>query len=176
VEGVCQNASNRLLALAGADVSVANGNIYVTVVYGKYGYHLADFVQKVKDAAAQLNISDLELQEVLNRFGDDPTDEMKTLEDHFKAALPKTLTSTKNDQLLGAYRDFQTKRQAIFDEEWPNRGDSVGFQNRFGTRVAPLFLACLKNCTEILGDDDFNAIFKQSPQQILSYLLTVANG
>jgi len=178
VEGVCQNASNRLLVLAGADVSAAGANLYTVLLYGQYGFHLADFVNTVRAAAERVNdehpgaISDAELQTVLERIADDPSDEAKVLESHFLQALPKTLTSEQKGQLLELFKDFQAKRLTIFNEEWPHREDP-GFQTRYADRLAPPFLRCVKDSSGILGPENYQAMFKQLPEQALPYLLTI---
>ena len=84
VDGVCQHAANRLLALAGGDVSEANGNVAATVLYGKFGYRLNDFVTNVQEAARSLQIPDAEVAVVLNRLGGASND-VAVLERHFSS-------------------------------------------------------------------------------------------
>ena len=170
VEGVCQNASNRLLVLTGVDVAAANANFLTILLYGKYGYHIDDFVKNVTTAAATINqqqpgaITVADLQTVLERIAEDPADELKTLEDHFQSRLPTRLSTSQNEQLMGFYRDFQAKRQRLFDEKWPNR-NAPNFQQNYATLLKPVLFQCLIECAPILGLD-----FKALSQQV-SYLL-----
>ncbi|HVM60190.1 MAG TPA: hypothetical protein VMV72_04920 [Verrucomicrobiae bacterium] len=181
VEGVCQNAANRLLVLTGGDVSAANGNIFVILVYGKYGYHLQDFVNNVTQSANSINqqqpgaIPQDQLQAVLNRIGD-PTAELETLETHFQGALPDTLSDAQNQQLLGVYRSFQTQREAIFEQWWPRNTtmDATSFQKAYTQALIPLFVSSLKQCATILGPDDYNALFKVAPEVAIPLLFNPA--
>jgi len=159
VEGVCQNACNRLLVLAGVDVAEANANVLTILLYGKYGYHLEDFVNNVKAAAAAINqqqpntILPADLQQVLDRIANDPADELGTLEEHFQSApTVGALSSSQKDQLLGIYREFQLNRQNLFNAQWPNRNDQ-NFQANYAKALLPDFLQCLKECSPILGID-----------------------
>ncbi len=176
VEGVCQNAANRVLVLAGVDVSAANANMYVILLYGKYGFHISDFVNNVKTAAAQVNasqpgaISDSDLQTVLNRIADDPEDELGTLEKHFLSSLPNSLTSAQQSDLLAAYKNFQAQREATFEQEWPNRNDP-NYQADYAKLLEPVFLSAAKQFLNILGPENYQSIFKSAPQQVLPYLL-----
>ena len=55
--GVCQNVANRLLAMTeeNYDVSKASGNELVVLAFGKYGFGIDDFIQKVNDSAERVN-------------------------------------------------------------------------------------------------------------------------
>jgi hypothetical protein len=175
VSGVCHHAANRILVLAGTDVSQANGDLFATLVYGKYGYEIEAFVANVKATAAQLNasepgaVTEAALQEVLGRIADDPSDEMKLLESHFRAALPDTIGPQQNAQLMVAYKTFQAKRQAIYDQE-PNKNDP-NFQSRFGQELEPAFMECLMSFTEVLGVDGYKEVFKSKPEDVIGQLL-----
>jgi hypothetical protein len=182
VEGVCQNVANRILVLAGTDVSAANGNIFATLLYGKYGFHVDDYVLKVKQTADQLNskepgaVTEAALQKVLDAFGEDPSDELRMLESHFQGVLPQTITPQQNDQLLVPYREFQAKRKEIFDQEWPNKAiqsDRVQFQKQFAALIAPSFIECLHSFAEILGAQGYEEVFKAPPEKMIGYLLRI---
>jgi hypothetical protein len=177
VDGVCQNASNRVLALAGVDVSDAQANLYTILLYGKFGLNLGEFIKSVNDTAAILNdkspgaITETELQEVIGRIAKDPSDELAELEEHFQSSLPKSITADQNTQMLSAYRDFQTKRQAVFEADSKFRNDS-DYQNKYAMHLAPLFLKCMNDFTSILGAESRQAIFGGLvPEQALPYLL-----
>jgi hypothetical protein len=177
VSGVCQQAANRLLVLAGTDVSGANGNFFATMVYGKYGFEIEKFIAQVKSTAAQLNqqqpgaVTDAELQEVLGRIAADPSDELKVLESHFKGTLPQSITQQQTDQLLVAYRAFQQKRQTAYDQE-ANK-DDPNFQRQFAQDVAPAFLECVSKFTEILGVDCSQELFKSKPEDVIGQLFNL---
>lgn len=160
VEGVCQNACNRLLVLADKDVSRAGANWLTTLMYGKYGYHLAEFVETVKSTAAAVNakepgaISASELQTVLDHIATDPSDELRSLEEHFRSALSSLvspLDEGKQAQLLAIYRSFQIDRQAVFGEYWPRSAPSQDFQVAYAKALLPALEKCLKECEPILG-------------------------
>jgi len=175
--GVCQNASNRILVLAGTDVSGANGNLFATMVYGKYGFQVEEFVARVKRAAEQLNetspgaVTEGMLQEVLARIADDPADELKLLESHFQGSLPQTIPPPQQDQMMVAYRTFQAKRQTIYDQE-PNKGDP-NFQRQLSQDLQTAFMDCLLSFTDILGLDGYKEMFKSKPQEVIGKLLRI---
>ena len=68
--GVCQNAANRILVFTenNIDVRKANANALVTLLYGKYGFGIEVFVEKVKSTAASLGVSEDELAAILDRL------------------------------------------------------------------------------------------------------------
>jgi hypothetical protein len=176
VDGVCQNAANRLLLLAGTDVSAANANFLVILMYGKYGYGLSDFAAAVKNAADSINrdepgtIPPGDIQAVLARLADDPSDELQILENHFQEALPKTLTATQITQLLTAYRQFQSDRQQIYSNIQPKRNDP-NFQDEFAAALFPKLKSFLETCSTILGPATSAAVFKMLPAEAISFLL-----
>lgn len=179
VEGVCQNVANRLLVLAGTDVSPAEGYLCAVVLYGKYGFHLDEYVAKIKLTAEQLNsqypgsIPDDALKQVIDRIGADPSDELSTLEAHFKGALPASVSAQQTEQLLVPYRDFQAKREAIFEQEWPNKVEDPSFQMAHLKKIEPPFIQCMQSFLEILGRENYNDIFKATPEQALTQLLNI---
>jgi hypothetical protein len=180
IEGVCHNAANRLLVLAGADVSAAHASIYTTLLYGKYGFHVEKFLTSVKEAANNVNqtqpgaISDADLQTVLSRIAVDPSDELGTLESHFVDALPQALSSEQKDQLLSAYQAFQARREELFEDNWKNVSGATNrdaYQQQYAKQIAPLFGGLVQSFYEILGPDDYNAIFKLLPDQVKSQIV-----
>jgi hypothetical protein len=54
--GVCQNLANRILALLTDDIDARStqGNVLATLMYGKYGFGIDQYLASVKSAGAKL--------------------------------------------------------------------------------------------------------------------------
>ena len=184
-DGVCHNAANRILVLAGADVSDATGNALVMLMYGKYGFNIPQYIQAVKDAAQKVNadarttvIPQDEVDAVVARITGDVAGEIDTLEkdilrSHFEEQLKlQNLSPDQVSRLRQIYSDFQEKRLAIFNAtEAHNPNHSADIQAQYATAMKPALSQCLEQMLQTLGQTQFLAMFQASPEQAISFLL-----
>ncbi len=93
ITGTCHNVANRLLVLAGTGVSAAVGDALVLLFYGKYGFNVDAYINRVQSSAAAINeaepgaLSDNEISDVINKVTGGMSDELEILEQDFQDAL-----------------------------------------------------------------------------------------
>jgi hypothetical protein len=179
ITGVCHNVANRLLVLAGTDVSGADGDSLAILMYGKYGFNVDQYVERVKTQANAINseqpgtISDAEIDGVINQITGDLTDELAILERDFQAMLQphnENLTDVQKNGLTAIYNDFHTKRQ----QAWAagNQSDQdIDFQNKYEERLKPILLQSLTQISALLGPDQYKTIFGLLPEQATKFLI-----
>jgi len=184
-DGVCHNAANRVLVLAGADVSDAQGNAIVMLMYGKYGFGIQAYLQAVKDGAHKVNtdanqvvITDDEVNAAITRIVGDHTLESDTLEkellhSHFEEQLNlQNLTPDEANSVRQVYTAFQAKRDAIFTEtQAKDPNDMASFQVQYGKNMKAELLPCLGQMMEALGETKYLAMFQADPQAAVKFLL-----
>ncbi len=164
--GVCHNAANRILVLAGdeVDVRAAFGSAFVTLVYGKFGYDIDAYVENVSNTAKTLKITDDEIEAVVKRItrGKSPEDEFdilkNDLDEHFGMHL-SSLSDEERSKFDRIYGKFQGERVAAYTAE-PQTGDCQEFQERFKKHLEPHLETCLRDLNALLGPDLFVAIFE----------------
>ena len=179
VTGVCHNVANRLLVLAGIDVSGADGDAVAILMYGKYGFNVVQYIERVKATANEINseqpgtISDAEIDDVINRITGGLTEESDILERDFQEKLQphnENLTDAQKTSLSEIYNDFSTKRQQALDAG--NQSDQAGdFQNKYAERMKPIVLQSLTQMLTVLGPDQYKTIFDFSPEQAAKFLI-----
>ena len=184
-DGVCHNAANRILVLAGVDVSEATGNALVILMYGKYGFNIAQYVQSVRDAAQKVNadagttiITPDEINGVLTRITGDPTGEFEILErdvllSHFEDRLKlHGLTTDQLNKLRQIYGEFQEERLEIFNAtEERHHGIVSNIQADYAANMKAPLEQCLDKMLQTLGEVQFSRIFEASPEQAIKFLL-----
>ena len=155
------------LVLAGVDVSEATGNALVILMYGKYGFNIAQYVQSVRDAAQKVNadagttiITPDEINGVLTRITGDPTGEFEILErdvllSHFEDRLKlHGLTTDQLNKLRQIYGEFQEERLEIFNAtEERHHGIVSNIQADYAANMKAPLEQCLDKMLQTLGED-----------------------
>jgi len=177
VTGVCHNVANRLLVLAGTDVSGADGDAAAILLYGKYGFNVDQYVARIKATANAINneqpgtISDAEISGIIDQITGGQSDELKILEQDFQDLLQphnENLTDAQKTGLSDIYNDFHNKRQ----QEWA-AGDQndPDFQTKYEERMKPVLIQSLTQMSALLGPDEYKTIFGYLPEQAAKFLL-----
>ena len=131
--GVCQTVGNRLMAMTkeNADSSKAKGNELVVLIFGKYGYGVADFINLIRTKADELNavklgtVSAEEVERTVANLeeGLKPKAEIDALIDDLP--VPKevlvSLLGEKVSLFLQGYGEFQQRREEKYQEIVKNR-------------------------------------------------------
>jgi hypothetical protein len=185
-DGVCHNAANRILALAGGDVSQAPGNALVLLMYGKYGFNIEKYIQSVIDAAAKVNaeqpgaspaISQGEIDCVVARIKGDTSGEVDTLEkeilaSNFEEHLHlQNLTPDQQTQLRTAYQEFQAQRLAAFEQAESQNPNALDIQAQYRDTMRPVFAQFLTTISTIIGPEKFAAVYGPNPEEAIAHLL-----
>lgn len=179
VTGVCHNVANRLLVLAGTDVSGADGDSLAILMYGKYGFNVDQYIERVRTTADTINseepgtLSSIEIDGIVNQITGGLTDELAILERDFQVMLQPhnvNLTDAQKAGLSAIYNDFHTKRQQALDAG--NQSDQAGdFQNKYAERMKPILLQSLTQISTLLGPDNYKTIFGLLPEQATKFLV-----
>jgi hypothetical protein len=115
--GVCQNAANRVLAFTenNIDVRKANASALVTLLYGKYGFGIEDFIERVKSTAARLSVSGEVLAKILQRIsqGQSADAELDIFKSVYAQKLGRSFPEIPAEQwvqLVQTHSAFQLRR------------------------------------------------------------------
>lgn len=126
--GVCQTVGNRLMAMTkeNVDTSKAKGNELVVLVFGKYGYGVADFINLIRKKADELNaakpdaVSGEEVARTVANLeaGQKAGSELKALIDDFPVPeeVLVSLLGEKVEPFVLGYAGFQQRREAKYQE------------------------------------------------------------
>ena len=125
--GVCQNAANRILSMTveNADVSKAAANEIVVLTFGKYGFGVDAFIERLRESAERLNkvnpgsVSDEEVNRTLEniRQGTTVKAEFDALTDDLpmlRAVILERTTERQRQEFIDAYLAFQNRRAEAF--------------------------------------------------------------
>lgn len=174
VNGICQNAANRLLLPAGIDVSDAPGNEIATSIFGKFGLGLSTFAQSVKDAAHRVNqrtpglISEEMIARAVSKITHSKKEEIEILAEDLQDFLKintKGLSNKVRAQLHDIYSELYLKRHATY----------AGFLNgklspdAYKASLRSNILKALENVKAVIGDAAFMTIFKLPPAVAAQY-------
>lgn len=127
LHGVCQNAANRILAMTeeNLDVSKAAGNELVVLAFGKYGFGVDRFIERLKVTAADLNakvpgsvteeelrrtIANVKAGTTVNAEFYALTDDLPSIRDAFKVSA----TDRQRIEFAEKYVAFQSRRAEKF--------------------------------------------------------------
>lgn len=127
LHGVCQNAANRMLAMTeeNFDVSKAAGNELVVLAFGKYGFGVDQFIERLKVTATELNakalgsVTEEELRRTLANVKAGTTvnaefyaltDDLPSIRDAFK----ESATDRQRIAFAEKYSAFQLRRSEKF--------------------------------------------------------------
>lgn len=181
--GVCHNVANRILVLTGDDIDVrdAHGNELVTLLYGKFGFNIDEYVKRIKDAAAQVNsevpgsLSEEDIESVLTRVkhGQSPDEEIEMLREDLEARLGNHIAefdSDKKTSFTEIYVNLQKKRQEAF-ENAARGGQGVDTRMVIAGQLKPVIVNCLNSLDDLLGRDQYLSIFKVPPEAAIEFLI-----
>jgi hypothetical protein len=178
VSGVCQNVCNRLLLVGDADVSSAGGNELVIILYGKYGFGLDDFINRVNRAASMANqqqagaVSENDVDAVVSKIKGSEEQEIETLRRHFTEALAAhsaNVSEKEQKSIIDFYDSFHDNRERI-QHDVPKNGTADDFRGRYLRKLGPALLNYLRSMLSVLGRVRYAAIFKISPEQAVAFL------
>ena len=120
--GVCQNAANRILAFTddNIDVRKAGANALVTLLYGKYGFGIEAFIERVKTTATNLGVAENVLTKILERISQGQTAEaeLDILKSVYVQKLGTPFPDIPADKWAGMveiHAKFQLRRTAEFN-------------------------------------------------------------
>ena len=127
LHGVCQNAANRMLAMTeeNLDVSKAAGNELVVLAFGKYGFGVDRFIERLKATAAGLNakapgsVTEEELRRTTAnvKVGTAVSAEFYALTDdlpNIRDAFKESATERQRIEFTEKYAAFQLRRSEKF--------------------------------------------------------------
>lgn len=179
IDGTCHCVANRLLVLAGTDVSAAKGNELVILLYGKYGFRIQEYVARVQSAAAEVNqkapgaISDAEVEAVVSRITGSLSDELLLLKEDFESRVMLKLNGldvSQKSNMRRIYTDFHAKREeAHAGIDRTRRPEDA--QTDYIAQMKPLVVQCLRNMLDTLGSELYGKVFTVSPEQAVAFLL-----
>lgn len=175
--GVCQNAANRILAMTeeNADVSKAAANEIVTLAFGKYGFGVEKFIERLKSTADSLNrersdaVSAEELERTLKHVeqGTTVVAEFEALTDDLpmlRAAILEKTTERQRQEFARAYADFQNRRAEAFagiDKASLPHHDARGKMGEFLMQELGAFLSKVR---EQIGSEAYDRALKVLPK------------
>ncbi len=127
LHGVCQNAANRMLAMTeeNLDVAKAAGNELVVLAFGKYGFGVDRFIERLKATAAGLNakapgsVTEEELRRTTAnvKVGTAVSAEFYALTDdlpNIRDAFKESATERQRIEFTEKYAAFQLRRSEKF--------------------------------------------------------------
>jgi hypothetical protein len=120
--GVCQNAANRILVFTedNIDVRKANASGLVTLLYGKYGFGIKVFIERVKSTAACLGIPEIDLSKILERIqqgqsAEAELDILKSVYTHKHGTPFPVIPAEQWGRVVKAHSNFQVSRDEEFN-------------------------------------------------------------
>ena len=174
--GVCQNVANRILVLGNADASGSFGNALATVMYGKFGFNIPQYIEIVKSTGDQLlksdpgEITQQDIDTVLGRiaYGQTPDAELDILHADLDVEENKSLpdvTEAQRNAFRPIYSDYQKQRADAFAtvDAKSNPSDQFAFGALKDALIAP-WTQCVTRLITTLGPDQFQAMFGVSPE------------
>ena len=186
LHGVCQNASNRMLAMTeeNLDVSKAGGNELVVIAFGKYGFGVKAFIDRLKSTAARLNaatpgtVTEAELNRTLanveagQRVGAEfeaLTDDLPIIRDAF---LVKA-TSAQRSEFAKEYAAFQLRRsERFFEVEKSNLPDHDA-RGKMAIFLRAELGRLLGKVRELLGSDVYTQVVSVVPSEAWDVLTKI---
>jgi len=174
VNGVCHQAANRLLLLAGVNVEHAPGNEIATPIYGKYGLGLDSFVQIIKDAASHVNaetpgaITEELIAAAVLHVTHAKDEEIAIMTDDLHEFLnlnASDLSADQRSQLLIIYSNLYTSRENDYDQFMAGKMTQPDYQNV----MHKLITDTLQQVESVIGPERFINLFKMPPKVAALY-------
>jgi len=184
--GVCQNAANRILVLAGdvVDARGSEGNAFATLMFGKYGFNIQQYMDTVKSTGQQLlqsnpgEINPSDIQIILDRIttGQSPDAELDILHADLKIEehtnLPD-LTDAQRNAFRPIYSDYQVQRAAAFlavsNKYPPGPGVEIATGPLKESLIGP-WENCVERLIAAVGLDQFKMMFGLTPDLVKQVL------
>jgi hypothetical protein len=161
----CHNLANRILAVAHTDVRKAGADVVVMCLYGKYGFNIPGYIERIRKAGAQVNteapgtLSEADIEAAVALVNRAKQDELEIIVEYFREALPPnsvSLSDQEKAQVVQIYSEFSDKRASL-------QGHSQGYVAYLAS-VKILLLDALRQFENLLGKDRFIAVFKAAPE------------
>jgi len=182
-DGVCQNAANRILVITGDEIDARDtqGNALATLTYGKFGFNLSQYIDRVKSTGQQLlkndpgEITQADIDTVTNRItrGLSADDELDILHADVQEQMGthlSALTDTQRKDFDTIYIDFQAQRSAAFDAASKQASGQAAQGPLVNNLKVPL-TTCFGRLVEVLGMDGFQAMFGVNPALATKWLI-----
>jgi len=186
LHGVCQNVSNRMLAMTveNLDVSKAGGNELVVLAFGKYGFGVEKFIERLKKTADRLNavtpgiVSKAELDRTLANVKagmtvgaefDALTDDLPIIRDAFRS---KT-TSSEKSEFAKEYAAFQHRRAEMFLEIEKSNLPNHDARGKMAVFLKAELGRLLGKVQELLGSDVYAQVVSVVPGEAWNALTTI---
>ena len=175
--GVCQNLANRILALVTDDIDARStlGNVLATLMYGKYGFGMDQYVSAVKNAGAKLlsegsgEIQQSDIDTAVNRIAAGQTADAELdilhadIAEQENITLPP-ITDAQRSLCRPIYAEYQADRAAVFAQVAITAppSEQIAYDKLPRGLVAPLE-KCVEGLVDALGLDQFKLIFGVDP-------------
>ena len=186
LHGVCQNATNRMLAMTeeNLDASKAGGNELVVLAFGKYGFGIEAFIDRLKLTAARLNsvtpgaVTEVELNRTLANVeaGRTVGAEFEALTDDLpiirEAFLAKT-TSAQRARFAKEYAAFQFRRAERFLEIEKSSLPNHDARGKMAIFLRAELTGLLEKVRELLGPDVYVQVVSVVPGEAWNALTRI---
>ena len=186
LHGVCQNATNRMLAMTeeNLDASKAGGNELVVLAFGKYGFGVEAFVDRLKETAAMLNaatpgiVTEAELARTLANVeaGRTAGAEFEALTDDLpmiKDAFLTRTTSAQRAEFAKEYAAFQTRRSEKFLEVEKSNLPNHDARGKMAIFLESELGRLLEKVRELLGPDVYAQVVSVVPGEAWNALTKI---
>lgn len=183
--GVCHNAANRLLVLANdnKDVWRANGNGFVTVLFGKYGFEMDAFIASVKNAAKQLEVPAEELANVVDRIrkGQTPEAELEVFRkiyEHRTGSRFDAIGATAIDRITDQWKHFQVRRLEEFRRlaKLVKTEKDQDIRDELQKNLQPDLVEFYRALGGIIGQDTVHKVLQVLPEKMVQALGALAGA
>lgn len=182
--GVCQNASNRILVLAGdkIDARCTKGNLLATLMFGKFGFDFDPYFDRVKNTAQELlqtepdEIGSVEVDNVIKRIEYGLTADAEL--EIFHADLPEqfdiqqqlpALTDAQREIFRPIYSDYQSDRKRVWDSIPKQYGEDIAGKKYPAGLLEP-WGKCVELLATTLSKSDFEQMFGADPERAIGLL------
>lgn len=181
--GVCHNAANRLLVLANdnKDVWRANGNGFVTVLFGKYGFEVDAFIASVENSAKQLGVPAEEIANVVDRIrkGQTPEAELEVfckIFEHRTGLRFDSIGTNAINRITDQWEHFRVRRLEEFGKLAklvPTKKDQ-DIRDELQKLLQPDLLEFYRALDGIIGQDTVHKVLQVLPEQMVQALGALA--
>lgn len=186
LHGVCQNASNRMLAMTeeNLDVSKAGGNELVVLAFGKYGFGIEAFIDRLKNMAAKLNaatpgtVTEAELNRTLANVeaGRSVGAEFEALTDDLpiiRDAFLGKATRAQRAEFAKEYAAFQFRRSERFHEVEKSNLPNHDARGKMAIFLRTELGRLLGKVRELLGPDVYTQVVSVVPGEAWDVLTKI---
>lgn len=154
--GICHHCANRILIPAKVHVGEAPGNEIATPLFGKYGLDTLNLVQRIKDAASQVNanvsnsVSDQQVSEAIEMVTGGLDDEWEIINRDIDVFLREKLPNMSDDvyqTIREQYMSLYYRRVSLY------RSLTLGkiAKDRYLTKMRAHFMQTLEDIQDLVG-------------------------